>query len=90
MIPIPAFGLRKFQGLIGTGFAQPKRSGPIPESVATRSITPGTMIVPIMSMWGSGFTVTRPSERAVGSPRRSAAQPWADSWSVIAKIMGKA
>ena len=35
-------------------------------------------------MWGSGLRVSRPSMRAVGSPSRSATQPWATSWTVTA------
>ena len=36
-------------------------------------------------MCGSGLSVSRPARRAVGSPRRSATQPCATSWTVTAR-----
>jgi hypothetical protein len=46
--------------------------------------TSGNMIVPNRSMWRIGFSETRPSMRAVGSPQRDAVQAWADSCTLIA------
>ena len=44
----------------------------------------GIRTVPTGSMCLSGFNVTRPSMRAVGSPHRDAIQACADSWMLIA------
>ena len=48
--------------LTGTGFAQPKSGAPLSSAIS------GNRIVPIGSAWTSGFSETRPSNRAVGSP----------------------
>ncbi len=73
-----SMGLRKFRGSTGVGFAQPSNGMPL--MAATR----GKMIVPNKSMWRIGFSDTRPSMRAVGSPQRDAVQAWADSCTLIA------
>ena len=44
----------------------------------------GSNTVPTGSMCLMGFSVIRPSMRAVGSPRRFAIQACADSWTLIA------
>ena len=88
VIIIPRMGFLKYPGLIGTGLAHPKRSPPPPVKADISRSAPGTAIVPTGSMCGMGLSDTRPSRVAVGSPRRAAAQPWADSCSVIAKIRG--
>jgi hypothetical protein len=65
---------RKLAGLIGTGFAQPKRN---PEATIMRS--------PIRSKCTSGFSVNRPIYFAVGSPRRFAVQACENSCTVSEK-----
>ena len=67
----------------GTGLAQPNRNG-LPVS----SMMPGRISVPSGSMWTIGLRLTRPSERAVESPSRSAASACAASCSVIARMSG--
>ena len=62
---------RKFAGFTGTGFAQPMG--------APRS---GKSSVPMGSMWGTGFRVSRPSRAAVSSPSRHADHAWKNSWNV--------
>ena len=57
----------------GTGFAQPMIGSPL------IAATSGSSIVPIGSMWTMGFSDTRPSRRAVGSPSRSAVHACAAS-----------
>ncbi len=49
-----------------------------------RSAISGTMMVPKGSMWTMGFSETRPSILAVGSPRRLAIQACADSCTQMA------
>src|SRR5258706_15185363 len=44
------------------------------------------MIVPKGSRWARGLSVSLPCKRGVGSPRRSAAKAWLNSWIVIATI----
>src|SRR6266536_1945757 len=61
-------GLRKFLGLTGVGLAQPSIGMPV------NAATSGNKIVPTGSICLIGFSVMRPSMRAVGSPRRLAIQ----------------
>ncbi len=68
------FGSRKLNGSMGIGLAAPKIT-PAP----VRNKISGKPMVIIGSMWGMGFSVKRRERRAVGSPSRSAAQPWAIS-----------
>ncbi len=63
---ISLLGFRKYIGLIGTGFAQPKRNR-------------NRLIVPIKSKCFKGFNVSRPADFAVGSPNRKATKPCAYS-----------
>ena len=53
----------------GTGRAPPKKKAPLE---AYQSIA-GTRMVTQGSMWGSGFSVSRPASKAVPSPCLSAA-----------------
>ena len=71
-------GWRKFRGSTGVGFAQPSNG------MWLMAATNGRMIVPNTSMWRIGFSDTRPSMRAVGSPQRDAVQACADSGTLIA------
>ena len=57
----------------GTGFAHPMSGAPLTIAIS------GNRIVPIGSACTSGFSDTRPSSRAVGSPSRSAVQACAAS-----------
>ena len=45
----------------------------------------GNTIVIMGSMWGRGFSVSRPMCLAVGSPSLSATHPCATSWKIIEK-----
>ena len=45
------------------------------------------MSMPRRSKWRAGFMVMRPIMRAVGSPRRLAAQAWAQSWREMERTM---
>src|SRR3954453_19525951 len=60
----------------GTGFAQPINGTPL------TMLSRGKIIVPNRSACTTGFSDTRPSNRAVGSPRRSAVQACAISCTV--------
>src|SRR4051794_24853849 len=60
----------------GTGFAQPINGTPL------TMLSRGKITVPIRSACTTGFSDTRPSRRAVGSPRRAAVQACADSCTV--------
>ncbi len=62
------FGCPRRLTFTGTGFAQPKITP------AVNNPTNGNNTVPIGSMCTIGLNETRPSKRAVGSPRRSAVQ----------------
>lgn len=78
---VPRFSSRKCIGLYGTGLAQPTMYG---DPVIKRKS--GKRIDPKRSICGNGFSVNRPASRAVVSPYRSAAYPWATSWITIEKI----
>ena len=80
------FGLLKFEGFMGTGFAYPKTNCPFDR---IRSIA-GMIIVPTISICASGFSVSLPMSLAVGSPSLFATKPWAVSWNVIAIRIGSA
>src|SRR5688572_26052561 len=69
-------GSRRLFMLTGTGLAQPISGSPLMAEIT------GSSTVPIQSMWTSGFSETRPSIRAVGSPSLSAVQACAASWMV--------
>src|SRR5690348_7758694 len=60
----------------GTGFAQPISGTPL------TMLNSGKITVPKRSACTTGFSETRPSRRAVGSPRRSAVQACAISCTV--------
>ena len=66
-------GFFRYRMSTGTGFAQPIKG--MGENIASS----GNNTVPIQSMWASGFSVSRPRSRAVGSPRRLALQACAAS-----------
>ena len=68
-----ASGVSGIAGSTGTGFAQPI-SGTL-----VRNAINGNSSVPIGSTWTAGLSDRRPSWRAVGSPRRSAAKACAAS-----------
>ena len=71
----PHFPPRKLYGLYGTGFAYANKN--VPPDVHIRRI--GSTMVPKKSMCASGFSVSRPSCFAVGSPSRYAIHPCAYS-----------
>lgn len=71
---IARLGMRKLRGSTCTGFAQPK--------FAKRSIR-----VPVKSRCLTGFRLSRPIFRGVGSPRKSATRAWAYSCTVRAMRM---
>src|SRR3989449_1359554 len=48
------------------------------------------MTVPNGSIWGIGFSVSRPARAAVGSPKAEATAPWATSWKTTATRIGTA
>ena len=58
-------GLYSCLGLIGTGFAHPKRKPPGTKKIKLN----GTKILPTGSMCGIGFSVRRPCNLAVESPK---------------------
>jgi len=66
-------GLRKLRGVKVMGLPQPRMSG------LRKMKRTGQMSMPRRSKWRAGFMVRRPIMRAVGSPRRLAAQAWAQS-----------
>ena len=68
------FGLFRFNGLTGTGLAQPS-TGRFGAIMPRR----GKTTVPIGSMCASGLRETRPSILAVGSPKRFEVQACAVS-----------
>ena len=70
---------RSFRMSTGTGFAQPMIGRFVVMAIS------GKTIVPIRSMCTAGFSDTRPRNRAVGSPSRSAVQAWAASCTVREK-----
>src|SRR5690242_3267045 len=80
---MPMRGFLKFWAVTGTGLAQPNRKG----LCRTMRIA-GISSVPMGSTCLMGLRVSRPSIRAVGSPSLLATQPWATSWTVMAKRMG--
>src|SRR5438093_5119493 len=69
-------GCPSCRGLTGTGFAQPMSGTPLIIAIS------GKITVPIRSAWTIGFSETRPSRRAVGSPSWSAVHACAISWTV--------
>ena len=70
---------RSFRMSTGTGFAQPMIGRFVVIAIS------GNTIVPIRSMCTAGFSDTRPRNRAVGSPSRSAVQACAASCTVREK-----
>src|SRR5258706_10157213 len=78
------FGWRRLRNATGTGLAQPNVHAPL----VSHSRANGRTTVPIGSTCFSGFRDKRPSMNAVESPSFLAAQPWATSCSVMAKIPG--
>src|ERR1017187_679769 len=68
---------RKFDGLIMTGLPQPMKAK-LPWN--TKMLIMGMSSVPTGSMCARGLSVTRPSERGVSSPSRSATMAWPHSW----------
>ncbi len=65
----------RFMGFTGVGFAYPKKNVPCVRMAEITSIRP-----PTGSKWTLGFSVRRPCQRAVESPRRYAANAWQNSW----------
>lgn len=70
----------RLNGSTGTGFAAPKIIGE-PETIRRR----GSKILMKGSMCFLGLRVNLPINLAVGSPKRSATNPWATSWKIAEK-----
>ncbi len=77
-------GLRIREGVIGTGFAQPKTKLNLLRINTIR----GTIIVPNKSMCFMGLKLSRPSCSAVRSPHNEATQACDASWMVMASRTG--
>ncbi len=78
---ISLFGSLKLYGFMGTGFAHPKTMRPL----VVKRRTNGRIMVPKISMWGSGLRVSLPENFAVGSPLLSAAYPCETSCTIMEK-----